>query len=133
MFRGVQAGGIHLHTKAKIQLSIPVKRIQKTRTRNTSRGAKGSTYMLTVERSKPGEPPRLETGFGRDNTVYEDSEQEGAVRVGIRMIRPFNYMFHHEVTNERSWLRRTLVEEQVQLYKIIQAVSVSEAKRQGLQ
>lgn len=128
-FRGIQAGGMYLYNKERIAISVPVVKIRKTRTRNTSRGAKGSTYMAVIERSKVGEPPRLDTGFGRDNTVYEDSQAELAARVGIR--KNAMYMFKHEVTG-RSHLRRTLNEEQRQIAAVIQVVSTSEAKRAGL-
>jgi len=130
-FEGLQAGGVHLHTKCKINLSIPQEKVKKVRKRNTSRGPKGSTYLVVVRHSRPGEPPRLGTGFGRDNTVYEGDRQEMAVRVGIRQISPFNYMFHHEVTG-RSWLRRTLFEETPAIEAICEAFSVGAAKRDGL-
>ena len=128
-FEGIQAGGVFLHTKAKIQISVPVVKIRKVRTRNTSRGARGSTYMAVIERSKVGEPPRLDTGFGRDNTVFESEQSELAARVGIR--QNAMYMFKHETTG-RSWLRRTLNEEQKQIAAIVQAFSVSKAKEAGL-
>lgn len=128
-FSGLLAGGVHLHTKEKIQVSVPVVKVQVTRTRNTSRGAKGSTYMKVIERSKIGEPPRLDTGFGRDNIVFESDESEGAVRVGIR--QNAMYMFKHEVTG-RNHLRRTLGEEQQTIAKVIEVYAVSDAKKQGL-
>lgn len=120
-YRGLLAGGVHLHTKEKLAISVPVVKVQVTRTRNTSRGAKGSTYMKVIERSKLGEPPRLDTGFGRDNIVFEGSEPDMAVRVGIR--QNAMYMFKHEVTG-RSHLRRTLMEEQQAIAKIIETFAV---------
>lgn len=128
MFSGVQAGGIHLYNKELVQLSVPVVKRRRVRTRNTSRGRKGSSYMEVVERSKVGEPPRLDTGFGRSNIVYEASPSDMAVRVGIR--QNAMYMFKHEVTG-RSHLRRTLMEELSQISQIIQTQSVSAMGKPG--
>lgn len=120
---GLRYGGIHLHTKAVLQISKPVKKIRVKRTRNTSRGKKGSSYMKVVERSKIGEPPRLDTGFGRSNTVYEEDPPELAIRVGIR--QNAMYMFKHEVGG-RAWLRRTLIEEMKRITQLVLVGAKSE-------
>lgn len=60
--------------------------------------------------SKPGEPPRLRTGFGRRNIVINYNKNKGWVRVGIA--ENAVYMFYLEVgtrrVKRRPWLVNTL-------------------------
>lgn len=126
---GLRYGGIHLHNKAREQIGKPVVKVRTKRTRDTSRGKKGSSYMKVIVRSKIGEPPRLDSAFGRDNCVYEESEADQAVRVGIR--QNAMYMFGHEVGG-RNWLRRTLTEQMKQLTALVQVGAVSAAKDKGI-
>lgn len=128
-FVGLQYAGIHLQNAAKAQISKPVVKVRTKRTRDTSRGQKGSTYQKVIVRSKIGEPPRLDTGHGRDMCVKEESESDLAVRVGIR--ENAMYMFHHEVFG-RNWLRRTLTEQMDQLAALVQVGAVSTAKDKGI-
>jgi hypothetical protein len=72
--RGLAAGSTLLATRHKAVLSRPNTGVSKTRTRTTSRGVKGSTYTVYPNSSKPGEPPRLRTGFGRRAVTTKKSD-----------------------------------------------------------
>lgn len=111
---GLQRAGIFYHTacKLKVNKSNPGKRM--TRTRDTSAGKKGSSYTVYPNPSRPGEPPRARTGFGRESIVYEynDNPKDPRVRVGVT--KAGLYMFLLDIGTRfigaRPWLVRVLKE-----------------------
>src|SRR5262249_36142996 len=60
--------------------------------------------------SKPGEPPKARTGFGRSQIRYELDEPKGTARVGVAL--PGIYMLHLDQARDpkrrRPWLVATL-------------------------
>jgi hypothetical protein len=77
-------------------------------------GGNKRTRTIYPNSSKPGEPPRLRTGFGRKNIVINYDPKGRWVRVGIT--QNAIYMFYLEVGTRRiarrPWLLRTLMEHQ---------------------
>jgi hypothetical protein len=89
------------------RLSISAGPVQVRRSRKTSAGAKGSTYLKYTNPSKKDEPPHIRSGHGRGNTVYNLDEKAGTGRVGVVRMNPFTYMLFHEL-RDRSFLLSTL-------------------------
>ena len=56
--------------------------------------------------SQPGEPPKLRTGFGQSNIVYEVEKSILTTRVGV--LGNAKYMVTLELFRDRSWLKSTL-------------------------
>lgn len=109
---GLIRAGRFYHAQVRMAVSRPNSGVRRVRTRDTSRGKKGSTYTVYPNPSKEGDPPRLRTGFGQKNIVYEFSGWKTGdpwVRVGIT--RNALYMFWHEVKQRgrRPWLIPTLM------------------------
>lgn len=79
---GLQRAGLHYHSACRRAVN-----------RSNARNRRSGQYDNP---SKPGEPPRARTGFGRDNIVFEfnDNLHNPAVRVGV--IKNALYMFHLE-------------------------------------
>lgn len=80
------------------------------RAKATRKHRKGSRITGAV-RSKPGEPPRKQTGRGRASVTYEVDEKEMTARVGTNV----KYMKALELGTKkgiapRPWLRRALAE-----------------------
>ncbi|MDG3003245.1 hypothetical protein [Paludisphaera mucosa] len=76
----------------------------------TARNAKGH-FKATVTRSKPGEPPRKQTGLLRSKVAHEVDEATLTARVGTNL----EYGRHLELGTKRGlaprpWLRRALAE-----------------------
>lgn len=119
---GLQRAGIFYHTACKQKVNKSNAGVRKTRTRNTKAGKKGSQYTIYPNSSKPGEPPRARTGFGRQNIVYEfnGDVKNPAVRVGVQ--RNGRYMFSLELGTKRvaarPWLLRTLIENKEQIARL---------------
>lgn len=107
----VTASANLVRTRAIELVSKPAKRYRKRRTRNTSKGKKGSQYTIFVG-SKPGQPPQVRRGFGRKNVAMLPMREHLTIRLGIR--KNADYMVYLEVGTEhiapRPWLRRALEE-----------------------
>lgn len=76
-----------------------------------------------VERSKPGEPPRKQTGRGRASVTHEIDEAEMEGRVGTNVA----YMKHLELGTKRGilprpWLRRALAEMQARVNELLSQI-----------
>lgn len=120
---GLQLAGQFYLTAAKRAVSTPNTGKRRVRKRDTNRGKKGSSYTIYPGPSKPGEPPRLRTGFGRQNVVMNWSgwkTKEPWVRVGVT--RNGMYMFYLEVgtrhIKKRPWLVATLLKHQHTIAKL---------------
>lgn len=108
--KGIAMAGVYLQAQCKLAVNRPNTVSRKTRTRTTRRGAKGSSYTVYLNPSKPGEPPKVRTGHGRDNIVHEHDARIPASRVGVR--KNALYMIYHELGirgAKRPWLVATLV------------------------
>jgi len=100
---GIKRATIYLHTEAKRAVSKP----------NSGKDVKSPSGSVRIypNPSKPGEPPRLRTGWGRRHIVFEFDESKAAGRVGVS--KPGLYMFYLEVgtrrISRRPWLLATLM------------------------
>jgi len=98
--------------KQRKQLRI----INKKKFKTTRMGS----YTIYPNPSKPGEAPRLRTGFGRNNVVVNHDPNGQYTRVGVT--RNGIYMFYLEVGTRhiarRPWLMRTLLENQEVIAKL---------------
>lgn len=118
--RGVRAVAITAHTLIQQELSVPNTGVRHKRTRATSRGRKGSQYTTYPHPSKPGEPPRLRTGFGRSHVYKEPIDGGLRWRIGVRGNAA--YMGLLELGTKRvaarPWLAATLRKHLASLVKI---------------
>lgn len=126
---GLMRAGRYYHAEVQRVVSRPNTGVRRRRTRNTSRGRKGSMYTIYPHPSKPGEAPRLRTGHGRSNIVFQFSGWKTGnpwVRVGVT--RNALYMFWHEVGGNgmarRPWMIPTLV----RLASILGRLAMTETK-----
>jgi hypothetical protein len=110
---GLKRAGVFYHSKCREVVSRP----------NTGvrvRGKSGKTYTTYPSPSKPGEAPKLRTGFGRNNIVINFDPNGMWVRVGVTTNGM--YMFWLEVGTRRiarrPWLLKTLVENQEMIGKL---------------
>lgn len=78
LVRGVQ----FYHTQLRLAVSVPNSGVRVKVKRQTPGGNKTSRTIYPNS-SKPGEPPRLRTGFGRSQIVREINKAELSGRVGI--------------------------------------------------
>ncbi len=110
-WEGLTRAGQFYHTRCQILVkqpntgrSIPVKR--------RTPGGNKRTRTIYPNPSKPGEAPRLRTGFGRKSIVVNFLKASKSVRVGVTANGI--YMFYLEVGTRhiarRPWLMRTLVD-----------------------
>ena len=120
---GLQRAGAFYHTEARREVSRPNSGVRRRRSRNTRRGNKGSSYTVYPHPSKPGEPPKVRTGFGRQNVVMNWSgwkTKEPWVRVGVT--KNGMYMYHLEIgtrhVKKRPWLVATLMKHQHTIAKL---------------
>lgn len=95
--------------RAKFLLQIPGTAVSLGRARG-GKGRKGSRVLGAV-RSRPGEPPRKQTGRLMDSVTYEVDEQALEARVGTNV----KYGKALELGTRRGlaprpWLRRALAE-----------------------
>jgi hypothetical protein len=96
-------------TQAIALVSKPAQRIRKRRTRNTSRGKKGSQYTVFIG-SRPGQPPMVRTSLGRRSVQLDPRRNLLLVRLGV--LKNAEYMGMLEVGTRRvaarPWLRAAL-------------------------
>lgn len=99
---GLRRAGTHLMVAAKREVSIANPGRRKKRRRSTSQGKKGSSYTVYDSPSRPGQAPRVQTGFGRSGIVHEHDHKELVSRVGVR--DNAEYMVILEIKKDRPWL-----------------------------
>lgn len=117
--RGLKRGGLYLHQKARQAVSQPNTGKRKRIKRGPN---KGKSITVYPNPAPIGQPPRLRTGFGRSNVIFESNDNTilPAVRVGIR--KNAIYMWQHEVGirgKKRPWLVPALLREQSQIVRLI--------------
>lgn len=118
--KALQVVGSYMVRELQKVVSVPVKKIQVTRTRDTVAGRAGSTYMKTIERSKPGEPPRLDTGFGRAGIQFRVVRgANGNFRLQTSVAKNAWYMVHLEMNKNRPWLVSTMLKHRDKVESII--------------
>jgi hypothetical protein len=111
-------------------LNVPNSGVKKKRTRDTSRGKKGSTYTIYPDPSQPGEPPRLRTGWLRNHVgrVYDKAELKS--RVGLKAGAFYGLVLELGTTNlfgkgihmqARPWLLASVKKFWAQLSALITA------------
>lgn len=109
--KGLMRAGQFYHTKCRLVASKPNTGVSVPVRRRTKGGNK-RTRTIYPNPSKPGEPPRLRTGFGRNNIVVNHNPGKPWTRVGVT--KNGIYMFYLEVGTRRiarrPWLLRTLME-----------------------
>jgi len=109
--KGLMRAGQFYHTKCRLAVSKPNTGRSVPVTRQTPGGNK-RTRTIYPNPSKPGEAPRLRTGFGRNNIVINHNPRAPWVRVGVA--KNGIYMFYLEVGTRRiarrPWLLKTLME-----------------------
>lgn len=119
---GLMRAGRYYHAELQRVVSVPNSGVRKRRTRNTSRGPKGSTYTVYPKPAPEGQPPRLRTGFGRKNVVFQFSGWKVDPWVRIGVTRNAIYMYFHEVggprKKQRPWLIPTLMRLRVMLGRL---------------
>ena len=110
LFRGLRAAGFELHRISQLYASIPNPGKKKKRRRGSRSGRKGTQYTEYPHSSKPNESPRMRTGFGRRNIVWNADRAAMVARVGYT--RNARYMIYHElgITYRRAgWQQRPTI------------------------
>ena len=108
--QGLQRATVFLHAECRRAVSKPNSGVRVPVKRKVKGGNKRSRTIYPYP-SKPGEPPKLRTGFGARNVVMEFSREAMAGRVGVTTNGM--YMFYLEVGTRRiarrPWLMVTLL------------------------
>jgi len=119
LFRGLRAAGFELHRISQLYASIPNPGVKKKRRRRRfipvpgEKGTftrQGRSYAEYPHSSKPNESPRMRTGFGRRNIVWNADRAAMVARVGYT--RNARYMIYHElgITYRRAgWQQRPTI------------------------
>lgn len=112
MAAGLKRAGAFYHAKCRQAVSQVNTGTRRTRQRATAAGRRGSQYTTYDRSSRPGEPPRLRTGTGRGEIIWEynGNDRKPAVRVGVT--KKGIYMAYLDLGTRRiaprPWLRATL-------------------------
>lgn len=116
---GIMRASVYYHTACRRAVSVPNSGVRVPVKRRTKGGNK-RTRTIYPNPSKPGEPPRLRTGFGQRNIVHEFDPVYPAARVGVR--RNAMYMFYLEIgtlrVRRRPWMLPTLQKNQATLGRL---------------
>jgi hypothetical protein len=126
--KGLQRATVFLHAESRRAVSKPNSGV-KVRFKDQSKEAKDqrkaagrnkTSRTVYPSPSKPGEPPKLRTGFGARNVVMEFDKAAMAGRVGVTANGM--YMFYLEVGTRRiarrPWLMATLLKHLVTIGKL---------------
>lgn len=125
---GLLRAGTFYHTKCRLAVSKPNTGVRKkyrdqskeAKARRKAAGNNTTSKTIYPNPSKPGESPRLRTGFGRNNIVINMDPKGEYVRVGVT--KNGIYMFYLEVGTRRiarrPWLLKTLMENRVMIGKL---------------
>lgn len=112
--KSLQLAGAVLSRNMQRKVSVPVKIV----------GGK------VVERSKPGEPPRLETGFGRASIMHESDVNRGRPLERVGLLGNARYMFYLELGTQkvapRPWLHKTVIESMPAIQEMIAGLGLGE-------
>lgn len=133
---GIKAATLELQRIARKMASTSNKGVAKKRTRDTSRGKKGSQYTVYPHSSKPGEPVRRRSGFGQKNIAAGLNPSTQTGRVGY--VRNARYMLFHELgiryrggLQRRPTLVPAVVKNRTRLGKIASRAAQRYAERRG--
>ena len=119
---GIVRAGTFYHSKCREAVSKPntgVRRRYKdqsneSKSERESKGRNKTSYTIYPNPSRPGEPPRLRTGFGQRNIVVNHDRQKITTRVGVT--KNGIYMIFLELGTQRvarrPWLVKTLRDNQ---------------------
>lgn len=117
--RGLKRAGTYYHQKCREAVSRPNTGVSVRVIRRTP-GGNRRTRTIYPNPSKPGESPRLRTGFGRRNVVVNHDPRGQWARVGVS--QNGIYMFYLEVGTRRiarrPWLLKTLIEHRQMIGKL---------------
>lgn len=110
---GIVRAGTYYHAKCREAVSKPNTGVRVPVKRQTPGGNKTSRTIYPNP-SRPGEPPRLRTGFGQRNIVVNHDRKKIRTRVGVT--RNGMYMIYLELGTRRvarrPWLVKTLRDNQ---------------------
>lgn len=116
---GLMRAGQFYHTKCVMAVSKP-NTGRSVKVKRQTPGGNKRTRTVYPNPSKPGESPRLRTGFGRKNIVVNHDKRGRWTRVGVS--KNGIYMFYLEVGTRRiarrPWLLKTLMENQEMIGKL---------------
>lgn len=116
---GLMRAGQFYHTKCVLAVSKP-NTGRSVKVKRQTPGGNKRTRTVYPNPSKPGESPRLRTGFGRKNIVVNHDKRGRWTRVGVTMNGI--YMFFLEVGTRRiarrPWLLKTLMDNQEMIGKL---------------
>lgn len=108
---GLLRAGTFYHSKCRQVVSRP-NTGKSVKVKRQTKGGNKRTQTIYPNPSKPGESPRLRTGFGRNNIVVNHDPKGRYARIGVT--RNGMYMFWLEVgtrrIRRRPWLLKTLLE-----------------------
>lgn len=82
-FEGIAAGAVAFHSGLQEALNTSAGPYRRVRTRNTSRGKKGSSYTAYKNPAGPGESPHKRTGWLQQWTIYELDRATISARIGV--------------------------------------------------
>lgn len=116
---GLQRATVFYHQHCRMAVSKPNSG-QRVKVRRKTKGGNKRSRTIYPNPSKPGEPPRLRTGFGQRHILVEFDKSVPAGRVGIA--QNAIYMFYLEVgtrrIRRRPWLLATLMKFQEQIGRL---------------
>lgn len=111
--KGLARAGAFFHSKCREAVSKPNTGVSIPVKRPTPGGNK-RTRTVYRNPSKPGESPRLRTGFGRANVVVNHGPNKSKPYTRVGVSKNGIYMFYLEVgtrkIKRRPWLMKTLEE-----------------------
>ena len=117
--QGLHRATTYLHAECRRAVSKP-NTGQRVKVKKQTKGGNKRSRTIYPNPSKPGEPPKLRTGFGARNVVMEFSRAEMVGRVGVT--KNGIYMFYLEVgtrkIKRRPWLLATLLKHQATIAKL---------------
>jgi hypothetical protein len=108
---GLVRAGTFYHAKCREAVSVPNTGVS-VKVKKQTPGGNKTSRTIYPNPSKPGEPPRLRTGFGQRNIVVNHNKKELYTRVGVTVNGI--YMFYLELGTRhiarRPWLVKTLMD-----------------------
>lgn len=116
---GLQRATVYLHQQCRRAVARPNTGVR-VPVRRRTKGGNRRSRTIYPHPSRPGESPRLRTGFGQRNVVMEFNASEPVGRVGIT--RNALYMLYLELGTRRvarrPWLVKTLLQHQTMIGKL---------------
>ncbi len=109
-WEGLVRAVVYYHTELLQALNTSAGPVRVKRTRNTVAGAKGSSYTIYTQPSKPGEPPHKRTGWLQGHVQYELDENLHMARAGLDADAIYGLFLElgTRFMHPRPWLLATL-------------------------